>query len=267
MSKTSLKTGLLTKGAIAVAVAVFLLAAVPANAASGGATGNYLFTFYDIGTAVGDNPITPTPCIGTPGGDNVIRLIDPNGCGNGGVGNAACRSETDLCAMFYVFDDDQEMGECCGCPITPNGLNTYSVREELVSNWALATQDNSLGTIVVVGSGINDPGISSIPGATASNLTESIEVSNGCGNVYNPSCNGGCDPTKPAITTGATNLDGSITHDQLVAGMNNLTATPLFDQGAGEPTNNAYLVAQCASLVSSNSLQAGFCYCEEAEIR
>ena len=254
MLKTSLRAGLLTKGAIAIALTAFLLAAVPANAASGGATGNYLFTFYDIGTAVGDNPITPTPCIGTPGGDNVIRLIDPNGCGNGGVGSAACRSETDLCAMFYAFDDDQEMGECCGCPITPNGLNTYSVRDQLVSNWGLATQDNSLGTIVVVGSGINDPGSSEIGVGL---------LFNGCGNLNNPACYGGCDPTKAPILTGATNLDGSITHDQMFAGRSNLTEIHLFDQGAGEPTNNAYLIAQCAALIANNSNTSGFCSCEE----
>ena len=48
-------------------------------------------------------------------GDNIIRLINPNGSANpflaGGI-------EHPVCAMIYVFDDDEEMGECCGCPLS-----------------------------------------------------------------------------------------------------------------------------------------------------
>lgn len=39
-----------------------------------------------------------------------------------------------LCAMFYVFTADQQMAECCGCPVTPNGLRTVSVTKDLTSN-------------------------------------------------------------------------------------------------------------------------------------
>jgi hypothetical protein len=190
-----------------------------------------------------------TPNFGEPGGDNVLRLIDPNGCGNAGV----CGSVTDLCAMFYVFDDDQEMGECCGCPITPGGLNTYSVRDQLVNNWALPSQDNSRGTIVVVSSNINDPGS---PGSPAPGTGF-----NDCGNPNNPACYGGCDPTRAPITTGASNLLGSMTHDQVVGMGNNLTETELYDQGAGDPSNNAYLVAQCAALIGNSHTNGAFCHC------
>jgi hypothetical protein len=33
-----------------------------------------------------------------------------------------------LCASIYVWRSDQELSECCSCPITPNGLLTLSVR-------------------------------------------------------------------------------------------------------------------------------------------
>jgi len=217
------------------------------SAGAGDPTGNYLFTYYDIGTPVGKNPHTETFGVyGVPNGDNFIRLIDPNGCGNGGVSNQQCGSETDLCAFFYVFDDDQEMGECCGCRITPNGLATISVRNRLVNNWGLTTQDNSTGTIAIVSSSINSPG--------------------GVCNPFNPACNGGCDPTLGAQTTGATNLDGSITHDLVITGsptVSGLTEIPLFDQGAGETVNNAYLPQECASIVASNSEINGYCHCPE----
>jgi len=32
-----------------------------------------------------------------------------------------------LCAMIYVFDNDQQLTECCGCVETHNGLRTLSV--------------------------------------------------------------------------------------------------------------------------------------------
>jgi hypothetical protein len=40
----------------------------------------------------------------------------------------------DLCAMIYVYRPDQELSECCGCKITPNGLLKLSVNNNLTSN-------------------------------------------------------------------------------------------------------------------------------------
>ena len=39
-----------------------------------------------------------------------------------------------LCAMVYVFDPNQELAECCGCPITPDGLATLSVNGDLTDS-------------------------------------------------------------------------------------------------------------------------------------
>jgi hypothetical protein len=211
--------------------------------------GSVLFTWYDIGTPVGANTLTVTPNYGNPEGDNVIRLVDTNGCGNDGISNLVCGNETDLCAMIYAFDDDQEMGECCGCRITPNELESFSVRRQLVNNWDLATQDNSRGTIVVVASAVNDPGDGS--------------TSNGCGNGFNAACDHGCSATEPAVTASDTNLIGSVVHDSLIVGTVGLTETSLFDQGGGEAISNAYLVAECAVLAGNGTHRTGFCTCDD----
>ena len=42
--------------------------------------------------------------------------------------NLAGAKEQEVCAMIYVFDDDEEMGECCGCPRARRSLATFSVR-------------------------------------------------------------------------------------------------------------------------------------------
>jgi hypothetical protein len=39
-----------------------------------------------------------------------------------------------LCALIYVLQPDQELAECCGCRITPDGLLTLSVDVDLTSN-------------------------------------------------------------------------------------------------------------------------------------
>jgi hypothetical protein len=39
-----------------------------------------------------------------------------------------------LCALIYVFEPDQQLAECCGCQITPDGLLTLSVDYNLTSN-------------------------------------------------------------------------------------------------------------------------------------
>ncbi len=36
------------------------------------------------------------------------------------------RTYANLCAMVYVYDNDQQLTECCGCIETPNGLRTFN---------------------------------------------------------------------------------------------------------------------------------------------
>jgi len=43
-----------------------------------------------------------------------------------------------LCALIYVFDAGQQMQECCGCPVSSNGLLILSVSHDLTSRAASA---------------------------------------------------------------------------------------------------------------------------------
>ncbi len=197
--------------------------ATPPQIGDDGSTGTLLTGSYDVGENTGT-------------GDNIIRLIDPAGCGNGGVSNQQCGSETDLCAMIYVFDDDQEMGECCGCPITPNQLETFSVKYELTSNWGLAINDADSGIVQIVSGMQNNAG--------------SCNPAHGC--------NGGCDPTKPDIPS--TSLIGSISRGQEISGTLGITEVPLQNDGPAGTVESAYLPNQCASLIG-NDTGAGVCTC------
>ncbi len=195
----------------------------PPQIGDDGSTGTLLTGSYDLGEDTGT-------------GDNIIRLIDPAGCGNGGVSNQQCGSETDLCAMIYVFDDDQEMGECCGCPITPNELETFSVKYELTSNWGLAINDADSGIVQIVSGMKNNAG--------------SCNPAHGC--------NGGCDPTIADVPS--TSLIGSISRGQEISGTLGITEVPLQNDGPAETVESAYLPNQCASLIG-NDTGAGVCTC------
>src|ERR1700722_6776442 len=90
-------------------------------------------------------------------GDNILNLINPNGSANPSFQEGG----PDVCAMIYVFDDAQEMGECCGCPISPAGMETFSVEHDLTADWVIggATEGHSNhdGSIAIVATGANVP--------------------------------------------------------------------------------------------------------------
>src|SRR5271167_3929801 len=54
--------------------------------------------------------------------DSTVRVIND---GETGVGSAG-----DLWAAFYVFDDSQELQDCCACVVTPDGLLSESVNTQ-----------------------------------------------------------------------------------------------------------------------------------------
>jgi len=64
--------------------------------------------------------------------------INDNGSGHGvctcGMTEEVAAPQGTLCALIYVFSADQQLAECCGCPVTPNGLLTLSVTKDLTSN-------------------------------------------------------------------------------------------------------------------------------------
>jgi hypothetical protein len=193
--------------AVALTAAIALIAPIEAgnlrNSGGAGATGNasvigsqpgaVMWTYYD----------TTQPAVGN--GDNLLRLINPNGNANPSFG-----AVNNVCAMIYVFDDEQEMGECCGCPLSPADLATFSVEHDLTNNWIFgASPDgNEVGAIAVVAAA---PNVAFVPNGSSSN-------GQNCPAAQNAACNSGCDPTfQPGFSVStANNLLGSTIHNQTV---------------------------------------------------
>ncbi len=69
--------------------------------------------------------------------DATIRIDNPGTSGGG------------LCAAIFVFDVYQEMSECCSCYVSPDGLRTLSVNEDLTSN-PLTGSSLTVGVVKIV---------------------------------------------------------------------------------------------------------------------
>jgi len=228
---------------------------------TGALPGQVLWTYYETTepfTSCNTTSADSDGCNVGGNGDNIIRLINPNGAANPALQGAAAQP---VCAMIYVFDDDEEMTACCGCVVTSAGLATFSVEANLTSN------------IVSGGEGAVDSKANGAIAIVAASLNPAIltfgSPSNGkfCSVTQSGACNFGCDPTNhPGYsTTTANNLLGSITHNQAVAvngggSVSGLTEVGLFDDAGGDPTNLTYLQNQCGALVG-NGTGAGQCNC------
>jgi len=168
---------------------------------------------------------------GTGVGDNVVHLINPT---------AAFGT---LCAMIYVFDDDQEPGECCGCPLSPNKLLSLSVVRNLTNNWEVNGNDFDNGVIKIVSALPNNTNTPTHPTACLSSR----------------GCNGGCDPTFEYFESPA--LVGSILKDQIIAdqGVATLTETNMFQEGSPDAELSS-LITECAFFAAHGSGH-GICNC------
>ena len=244
------------------------------DAVRGSLPGQVLWTYYQTFNSLGQFcPPGPGPdqfedvlCNNEGEGDNIIRLINPNGAANGNL--AGAKSQT-VCAMIYVFDDDEEMGECCGCPLTSAQLATFSVNQNLTSNFGIPGEpgaqisvENAYGALAIVAAPQNAPVVP---------FSDPSGNGQGCAISQSGACNLGCDPTNTpgySVTAGS-NLLGSITHSQGVqvgpegnqdVSPVEITETAFSDDGSGDPTNLVYLQAQCGALVG-NGTGGGICNC------
>jgi|SRR5580700_2766101 hypothetical protein len=61
-----------------------------------------------------------------------------------------------LWAAIYVFDDSEELQECCACQVTPDGLLSESVNQNLTAD-PITNRKPTRGIIKVISSTSDDP--------------------------------------------------------------------------------------------------------------
>jgi hypothetical protein len=77
--------------------------------------------------------------------DSTTRVINP-----GTVGTPISPGHGTICADVYVFDNTQEMIECCSCPITANGILQLSLLNDLTQNPLTGFPAPNSGVIKIV---------------------------------------------------------------------------------------------------------------------
>jgi len=88
-------------------------------------------------------------------GDSNLRLSNTGATG------------ANLCAEIYVFDQSQQLSECCGCLVSPDGLLTLSVNSDLTAN-PLTGVKSTTGVIEIVSADV-PANISCDPSAVTAN--------------------------------------------------------------------------------------------------
>ena len=160
--------------------------------------------------------------------DQEIDIVDP-----GTNWTSAAAAAPNLCADIYVVTPDEELNECCGCPVTPDQLISGTVNAFLTTNPA--------------------------NGRTASNGV--IKIISSVPDSY-----GNCNPATPIPTP---TLRAWITHVNNILGTTN---NPVFttteeefarpDLGAGE---KYFLSKTCGDFIRDLS-GAGICTCPDPGI-
>lgn len=122
---------------------LFLLVAIAltlgGNALAQGDRSVYFTTYYSNADPFGLQPGTSQQVPLAP--DQTIRIIND--------GDSAAT----IWASFYVFDDSQELQDCCSCPITPDGLLSESVNNQLVNfDFVLTPKLDYRGVIKIIAS-------------------------------------------------------------------------------------------------------------------
>jgi len=141
---------------------------------------NYYVSYFDVSTSADPS----ASGYGGPGnsggsGDSLVRAVNPTHNDTKQLGT--------LCAMIYVFDDTEQLQECCGCPITPDGLRTLSVVNNLSSNFGVNHANLEAGVIKVVSSTLNFSCPTNNPNCGPNLDTKAINLETNGGQ--------GCDPT------------------------------------------------------------------------
>jgi hypothetical protein len=94
-------------------------------------------------------------------GDNSVYFVTYfSNANTGGAPDQTVRIVNDgdtaapLWASFYVFDDSEQMEECCSCEVTADGLLSESVNKELTASTFSARTEISRGVIKVISSSV-----------------------------------------------------------------------------------------------------------------
>jgi hypothetical protein len=182
-------------------------------------------------------------------GDSRVNLS--NDGFNGGVYGATPGSLGNICVNVYVFDPQEEEIGCCSCLVTPNGLNSLSVQNDLISN----NLTPAVPTSVVIKLVASVPAI----GADKVNLTvcnpSAVQISAAGANVITGGMLAWGSTLEPGSTPGTYN---TVTVPFINA-TSAIASTNSNGVAAGAPGSELYGLTKLCNFIQSNGTGFGIC--------
>ncbi len=224
------KKGLCTSTAILLAVAIATFGWSGMAAAESEETGTELQNYFSNAS--------------TTGGTAYINISAP--LEGDPTGATPAEREGETCAMIYVFNTEQSIQACCGCPVTADGLLTLNITTQLAGNPVALGKLLNDGIIRI---------IPTLPNATPPGHGISQPAYEGCDSTTGVCC----DPT--ATSTGNQLIPGS----KLVAWGDHIQNTAItetrFESAAPTPEElNDGVPEACGDIAKLGSGQ-GACTC------
>jgi hypothetical protein len=181
-------------------------------------------------------------------GDSYIDATN-NGSFTFKSSGSAADSSQNICINVYAFDANEELVSCCSCLVTPNGLASLSVINDLASN----TLTPGRPTAMVVKLLATSPIIT-----TASGSNHAPTVTGTCDPSINPLDSSTFPLNSTIQLTGAMDAWGTTPHQNSNSGAYSLTESP-FSPAALAATEAARITSYCGFIRSTGS---GFGVCK-----
>ena len=166
-------------------------------------------------------------------GDGVINITNTGANGASLTGPGFGGEAGNICVNIYAFSPDEQLIACCSCLVTPNGLSSLSVVNDLLSNTLTGVRPNSVVVkLVNTGAGPTYTG-------TSCNSSAAIAGSTSF-------------PLAPGLKAFGTSIQRTP-----VAGSFRVTETP-FSQASLSPTELASITNRCTNILG-NASTFGIC--------
>lgn len=85
-----------------------------------------------------------TSLVNLPGSNSVVTITNTGATGADLFSGTTASITGSLCANVYAFDPQEELLSCCSCPVTPNGLVTISVQQDILPNLLTPAKPTSM---------------------------------------------------------------------------------------------------------------------------
>src|SRR4051812_1653944 len=97
-----------------------------------------------VAMAQTDSPFQIRYAANLTSGDSVINITNSGANGASLFGPGFGGAVGNICVNVYAFSPDEQLVSCCSCLVTPNGLVSLSVNNDLVSNTLTGVRPSSV---------------------------------------------------------------------------------------------------------------------------